>query len=344
MSKTATLARPVRYGIAVASVVVACEANAVIPELEGAGAVLFLAAVTVSAYYGGKGPGLLATGLSILVLDYFFVSEIRAVDFGPAVYVSLAVFLVVALAANALHAAQRRLQATLRLRNRRQGEFMAVLAHELRNFLSPMAPAAAVLKARAKGDDSTTRSCEIIERQLQNITRLVGDLLDAARVNEGKVSLALAPLDLRDVVRQAADAARPLIEARRHRLELSLPAAPLCLEGDPTRLQQVFVNLLTNAAKYTQPGGRISLAVERSGTDLVARVQDNGQGLSPQVLPHLFDLFTQAQVGSQGGLGIGLSLVRGLVELHGGSVTAASEGPGRGSQFVVRLPGARTSR
>jgi signal transduction histidine kinase len=172
------------------------------------------------------------------------------------------------------------------------------------------------------------------------MTCLVNDLLDAARITEGKIRLSVETLDLRTVVAQAVEGARPLIEARGHRLETFLPAGPMQIEADPVRLEQVFLNLLTNAAKYTNPGGRIWLTVEHLGRQLVTRVRDNGKGLDTEVLPHVFDLFVQAETGSHGGLGIGLSLVRGLVELHGGSVAALSAGLGHGSEFVVCLPAA----
>jgi signal transduction histidine kinase len=328
----------VSYAIAVGSTALAFVLNSLLPELENTRGVLFLAAVTVSAYFGGMRPGLLATVLSGFLLDYFFVHEIHAVDFGTAVCVSLGTFALVALAINSLHLIQRRLEADLRVQNRRQGEFMAVLAHELRNFLAPVSPAMATLRLRGKGDKTTEETCATVERQMHNMAHLVNDLLDVARINEGKVRLSLEPVDLAAVVAQAVEAARPLIEERQHQLKTSLPPGPLRLAADRTRLEQVLVNLLTNAAKYTDPGGRISLAVERVGQELVVRVRDNGRGLEPEILPQVFDLFAQAKSGSQGGLGIGLNLVRGLVEMHGGSVAASSSGPGQGSEFVVHLP------
>jgi signal transduction histidine kinase len=338
MTKRRIRSQLLAYGLAVAAVAAAVALNTLLPELEGSAAVLFLAAVAFSAFYGGLWPGMLATVLSTLALDYFFVTEIRAIDLGPAVYMSLAVFVVVAVAINSLNVMQRRLQAALRGHNRRQSQFMAVLAHELRNFLSPITPAVAILKRRGQGDELVAETCATLERQVRNIARLIDDLLDVGRIEEGKVRLRVETVDLAAVVAEAVEAARPLIEARGHRLRLSLPPAPLRLAADRTRLEQVLVNLLTNAAKYTEPGGRIVLAVERDGRDVVVRVRDNGQGIDPRLLPRIFDPFTQAENGSQGGLGIGLNLVRGLVEMHGGRVAALSDGRGRGSEFVVRLP------
>jgi signal transduction histidine kinase len=167
---------------------------------------------------------------------------------------------------------------------------------------------------------------------------LIEELLDVARVTQGKANLDLQPVDLVAVLEAALVGARPLIETRGHEVEMTIPKGPLILRGDPTRLEQVFVNLLTNAAKYTEPGGKIWVTAERRDRQLAVRVRDNGRGLSPEVLPHVFELFMQGDVSSGGGLGIGLSLVRVLVEMHGGSVAAESPGPGRGSQFVVFLP------
>jgi signal transduction histidine kinase len=326
-----------RYGVAVVSVAFALALNLFI-SLEQLPTVVFLVAVTVSAWYGGLGGGLAATVLSALALDYFFLPDIHVLDFGPATWVWLATYLVAAILINWLQEAQRRLIAALRLKDGQKSEFMAVLAHELRNFISPVSNTVAVLKLHGAEDATIQQACATAERQIHNMTRLVNDLLEAARVTQGKVQLSMETLDLRAVVMQAMEGARPLIEARGHRLETSLPAAPMYLEADPVRLEQVFLNLLTNAAKYTNPGGRIWLTLEWRDRQLVTCVRDDGKGLDPQMLPHVFDLFVQADATSQGGLGIGLSLVRGLVEMHGGSVAALSAGPGHGSEFVVRLP------
>lgn len=342
--KSRSLHSMARYGVAVVAVAAAFALNFLIPELDQTPPVLFLAAVTVSAWFGGLGPSLFATVVSVVLLDFFFIPEIYVLDLGPAVYVSTAVFVLVALFITSVNAVRARLELVLRQQNQRKSEFMAVLAHELRNFLAPIAPAVAALQLRGAGDATTTQACATVQRQLRNMTRLIEDLLDIARINEGKVRLSLEPVDLGSVVAQAVEGVRPLMQERGHHLELTVPSGPLPLAADATRLEQVFVNLLTNAAKYTDPGGRIALLVERTDGALLVRVRDNGRGLAPEVVPHIFDLFMQAESGSRGGLGVGLNLVRGLVELHGGSVVAHSAGLGRGSEFVVRLPAGAAGR
>ena len=225
--------------------------------------------------------------------------------------------------------------------DRRKDEFLAMLAHELRNPLAPIRNAAQVLKLIIPSDANQQWAREIIERQTQHLTRLVDDLLDVSRITQGKVKLAREPLDLTTVIHRAVETSRPLIDARHHQLTVTLAPDSLRVEGDPTRLVQVVGNLLNNAAKYTDEGGRIELEAAREGQEAVVRVRDNGMGLPADLLPHVFDLFTQADRSldrSQGGLGIGLTLVRQLVEMHGGRVEAKSEGPGHGSEFTLRLP------
>lgn len=334
----------IRYGIAVASVGLALGINLLLKNWEQIPSVLFLAAVLVSSWYGGLGAGLTATVLSTLALDFFFLPTTYSLDFGPATWVWLATYLGAAFFINWHHEMQRRLILALRLQDQRRSEFMTVLAHELRNFLSPVSLTLAVLKSRGNGDPAIEQSCATAERQVQSMTRLINDLLDAARISQGKIQLRLEAVDLRVILVQAVAGAQAQIESRGHSLEASLPEGALPLEGDPARLEQIFLNLLTNAAKYTEPGGKIWLTAERRESQWVVRIRDNGKGLSPEVLPHVFDLFAQAEAGSQGGLGIGLNLVKGLVEMHGGSVEALSAGPGQGSEFVVRLPaGVRAS-
>jgi signal transduction histidine kinase len=328
----------VRYGIAIASVGLALLINQSLNKLEQIPSVVFLAAVLVSSWYAGLGPGLMATVLSTLALDFFFLPDFYSLDFGPTTWVWLATYVGAAIFINWHHEAQRRLIAALRLQDQRRGEFMTVLAHELRNFLSPVSLTLAVLKSRGTGDAVIEQTCATAERQVRNMTRLINDLLDAARITQGKIKLCPETVDLRVILAQAVAAAQSQIESRGHHLDLSLPEGTLLLEGDPARLEQIFLNLLTNAVKYTDPGGRIWLTVERRENRWLVRVKDNGKGLTPEILPHVFDLFTQAEAGSQGGLGIGLSLVKGLAEMHGGSVEAFSEGPGWGSEFVVSLP------
>jgi signal transduction histidine kinase len=224
---------------------------------------------------------------------------------------------------------------------RRKDDFLAVLGHELRNPLAALGSASYLLDQASLHEPATAPFRQTIARQTAQLSRLVDDLLDVARISRGRIELRRGPVDLRDVVRRAIDASRHLINARQHALAVALPGAPLVVEGDAARLEQVLGNLLFNAAKYTEPGGQISVAATRAEDAITLTVKDTGLGIPAEVLPHVFDLFVQGGAGAtrvQGGLGIGLSLVRSLVELHGGTVEARSAGAGRGSEFVVRLP------
>jgi PAS domain S-box-containing protein len=225
-------------------------------------------------------------------------------------------------------------------RDRRKDEFLAMLAHELRNPLAPIRYCLQILEPRFTGDPDAERAGRMIERQMSHLVRLVDDLMDVSRITRGKLELRCQQLDLVGVVVRTVEALRPLFAARQHTLELALPEAPVALLADPERLEQVIANLLTNAAKYTPPGGHIRLSAARDGAEAVVRVQDNGIGIRPDMLQCLFDIFQQGDRipgHVSEGLGIGLSLVRSLVQLHGGTVTASSPGPGQGSEFVVRL-------
>jgi signal transduction histidine kinase len=224
---------------------------------------------------------------------------------------------------------------------RRRDEFLAMLAHELRNPLAPIRNALELMRLKCPDEPELTWARNAVERQVAHMTRLVDGLLDVSRITRGKIPLTLEPVRLAEMVAHAVETSRPLIESRRHRLELSAPADAGTVEGDFTRLAQVLSNLLNNAAKYTEEGGLIRLSVERAGDEVLLRVADNGAGIPAEMLPHIFDLFTQVDATlerSQGGLGVGLTLVRSVVQMHGGSVMAFSAGRGRGSEFVVRLP------
>ena len=224
--------------------------------------------------------------------------------------------------------------------NRRKDEFLAMLGHELRNPLAPILNAVHIQSLQQNEDPLQKKARTIIERQVGQLKHLVDDLLEVSRITTGRVQLRQERIVLTSVVERALETAQPLIAQRRHALDVSLPPVPIWLHADAARLEQVLVNLLTNAAKYTDAGGRIALSVERTGDTTVLRVSDSGIGIAPDLLPHIFDLFTQAERSldrSQGGLGIGLCLVRQLVELHGGTVEAHSI-LGQGSDFVVRLP------
>jgi PAS domain S-box-containing protein len=235
----------------------------------------------------------------------------------------------------------KRLEAALREAHRHKDQFLAMLGHELRNPLAPIVNVLELLKRRARQDPGLAWEVDAIDRQVADLTRLVDDLLDASRIGRGKLRIERAVIDLREAVLRAVELARPLIDARRHKLKVELPSETLRLHADRTRLVQVIGNLLSNAAKYTDPGGQIWLQVERQGEEVVVQVRDDGVGIPAEMLPHVFEMFLQVDEStsrSQGGLGIGLALVRKLVELHGGSVEARSEGPGRGSEFFIRLP------
>jgi len=238
-------------------------------------------------------------------------------------------------------ARQTELADQLRIADRRKDEFLALLAHELRNPLAPLRNAINILQLK-ESDDPDVLWCQgVIERQSVQLTRLVDDLLDVSRITLGKIKLRLQPLELASVVARAVETSRPLIDAHRHELIVTLPDGPIRVEGDRARLTQVIANLLNNAAKYQNDGGTIALTVEREAAAAVITVRDRGIGISTDMLQEIFELFTQGERTldrAQGGLGIGLSLVKTVVELHGGCVSAASEGPGRGSEFALRLP------
>ncbi len=236
---------------------------------------------------------------------------------------------------------RRRAADALREADRRKDEFLAMLAHELRNPLAPIRNALHLLKLPGADARVGERARGIMERQVEHMVRLVDDLLDVSRIMRDKIDLRREPIDLATVVARAVETAQPALDAEGHELTVSLPAEPLRLDGDLVRLAQVVSNLLHNAAKYTERGGKIALAAERRGDEAVLRVRDNGIGVSPELLPRIFDMFVQAERrtrDARGGLGIGLTLVRRLVEMHGGSIEARSDGPGTGSEFVVRLP------
>ncbi|MGD0045081.1 MAG: hybrid sensor histidine kinase/response regulator, partial [Isosphaeraceae bacterium] len=234
---------------------------------------------------------------------------------------------------------QKQAQEALRDADRKKDEFLAMLAHELRNPLASIGNAAHILGSRdAQAHFPWVK--DVISRQVKQLGRLIDDLLDVSRITRGKIELRRENLDVSSVLNQAIESVRPLIEQRNHELIVSLRPG-LRLDADPTRLQQILVNLLTNAAKYTESGGTIWLTAGHEGNDIVIKVRDTGIGIPPEKLPQMFELFAQGDrslARSEGGLGIGLTLVRSLAEMHGGSVTATSEGPGKGSEFMVRLP------
>jgi len=236
---------------------------------------------------------------------------------------------------------RKRAEQALRDADRRKDEFLAMLGHELRNPLAPIRSSLEMMRHSIQKSGDWEQDYEVVDTQIQHLTRLVDDLLDVSRINHGKIELRKERVELSPLLERVVKTILPQIEERRLELEVSFPAEPIRLEADPTRLEQILWNLLSNAAKYTKPGGRIGLIAERNSQDVVLRVRDTGSGISPEMLPRVFDLFVQGERHhdqSRDGLGIGLSLVRTLVEMHGGHVTARSEGRGRGSEFIVTLP------
>lgn len=235
----------------------------------------------------------------------------------------------------------RQSEEALRVADHRKDEFLALLAHELRN---PLAPIRYALAANRKGDRSPQQrrwADEIMERQVTHMSRLLDDLLDISRITRGTLELKKAPAELISVLGTAVETARPLLDSKHHGLSLDFPGEAVRIEADAVRLAQVFSNLLVNAAKYTDPHGKIHLSARRENGEVVVSVRDNGMGISPDMMPRLFKMFAQADgvhARAEGGLGVGLALVRGVVALHGGIVHAQSDGPGRGSEFTVRLP------
>jgi signal transduction histidine kinase len=225
--------------------------------------------------------------------------------------------------------------------DRRKDEFLAMLGHELRNPLAPVSAALEVMRLRANDPRRVGNAREVVERQIAHMTRLVDDLLDVSRITRGQIELREESVALTALIERAVEVARPLIDERGHRLSLDLPDGPVVFRGDRSRLEQVLANLLSNAAKYTDVGGRIWLSAAVDRASVVISVRDNGEGLPPELRDRVFDLFVQGpgtRSMARGGLGLGLTLVRQLVQLHGGTVDARSEGPGKGSEFVVRLP------
>jgi PAS domain S-box-containing protein len=232
-------------------------------------------------------------------------------------------------------------QEALRESDRRKDEFLAMLAHELRNPLAPIRNALQILRLTGGNGQADAPTFDMMERQLGQMVRLIDDLLDVSRISRGKIELKRQRVELASVVHHAVEAARPLCEGLGHELTVALPLRPIYLTADPARLAQVVGNLLNNACKFTERGGRIDLTVAREGEHAVIRVRDTGIGIAPNDLPRIFEMFAQVDATrerSQGGLGLGLTLVKNLVEMHGGTVEARSGGVGQGAEFIVRLP------
>lgn len=236
---------------------------------------------------------------------------------------------------------RKRAEQALREADRRKDEFLATLAHELRNPLAPIRNAVQILLRQGPLSPEPQWALEVVDRQVTQMTRLLDDLLDVSRISHNKLQLRKERIELSAVMQNAVETSHPVIESGGHELSVELPSQPVYLDADPVRLAQVLSNLLNNAAKYTDAGGHIRLTGNRQGDDVLLSVKDDGIGMTGEMLPHVFDMFSQEKNGverSQGGLGIGLSLVRAVVDLHSGSIEARSDGPNRGSEFLIRLP------
>jgi signal transduction histidine kinase len=336
-----------RYGAAVTAVALALLLTLACPSVRSESpTALFFAAVMISSWYAGLGPGLLATALSVCLIDYLVMPPAFSIVLRPGDVVRIAVFVPVALLISSLNLARRRLEADLRRKtdelieaDRHKDEFLAVLAHELRNPLATITNVLHLMLGEQGLRDP--EAAAVIVRQVSHMARLIDDLLDAARVARGVITLRKEEVDLSTAVTHAVGTVRPMIEEREQALSVSVPPEPMQLEADPARLEQILVNLLSNASRYTDPGGSIRLVAERDGDELRLTVRDTGVGIPSEMLPQIFGLFVQADRDRsriRGGLGIGLALVRSLVELHGGTIQARSEGPGQGSEFIARLP------
>jgi signal transduction histidine kinase/ActR/RegA family two-component response regulator len=361
------------YGGAIGAIVLATMLRLWLdPLLDDAGFVIFFAAVVVVAWLGGLGPSLLALVVSLAASAWFFAKPPGSTPDPPArVALGLGFYCFVgvltAVLSESMRSAKRRAESlaaeALRQRealgeaDRRKDEFLAILAHELRNPLSPICAALDILRmpdgktgdklpgdanGGPRADAQTARwAFDVIHRQVRQLVRLVDDLLDTSRITSGKIELRPERSDLRAIVSRAIETARPLLDEKRHDFVVALPPEPVVLSVDPVRLAQVIGNLLMNAAKYTEHGGRVWLSVICTPDEIELSVRDNGIGIAPEMLPRVFDLFAQdprSAGGSHGGLGIGLCLVRSLVELSGGKVQAHSDGPGMGTEFVIHLP------
>lgn len=362
MSRVNVQPKPVkailRYGVAIlVTALILLVSFALRQVLEDAvPLVLFVIAVMVSAWYGGLGPGILSSVSSVFLGNYFLMDPARTFALSsPQDWLRVVAFLVtagvVSSLSEAMHEARRQaeLQAQeaerrrreLQEADRRKDEFLSMLSHELRNPLAPICNAVQIMAVQGLDRNEVEHLRMMIERQLGQLIRLVDDLLDISRITSGKITLRKARVDLARVVSMAVETSRPMIEDRGHVLTITAPDTPLQVDADATRLAQVLSNLLNNAAKYTETAGRIDLLVEQVERTVCLRVRDTGIGIAPEMLPRVFDLFLQAESStdrSEGGLGVGLTLVRQLVEMHGGTVEARSEGLGKGTEIVVLLP------
>jgi signal transduction histidine kinase len=301
---------------------------------------VFFLAVSVAAWTGGVWPAVVTAVIGSLVGNYFFTAPAGSIAIsGAEELFALILFIAVSLVIGILSEISLRALERAKLAEKAKDDFMATVAHELRSPLSVIHYANTL--NRISGGKAADDHTELIDRQIHHLNLLIEDLLDLSRMVHGKIRLNRQHVEAGSIVEAALEKAKPLLMGRKHKVRVSVAAEPMPLYVDPLRLEQVLTNLLTNAAKYTPDGGEISVSAAPLGEQVVFSVRDNGMGIDDEMLPHVFDLFAQADWSkrqSEGGLGIGLALVRNLVELHGGSVTAASAGTGRGSEFVVSLP------
>jgi signal transduction histidine kinase/CheY-like chemotaxis protein len=325
--------------------------------------VSFTISITIAAWYGGLRPGLLATVLSALAADYLYIPRdhsfhIQSLSGTVALGVLIFAGVLISLLCESMHGTRRRLEAeqenlrqsiemqsqmreALAESDRRKDEFLATLAHELRNPLAPVRNAIHILRARLPPTPELQWARDVIDRQVTQMARLIDDLMDVSRITRGTFELRRERVALEEVIRLAVETSRPSIDASGHDLIVRVPPEPIYLDADVIRLAQVFANLLNNAAKYTAPGGRIAVTVERDADTVSVTVQDSGIGIPSDMLARVFEPFTQLDRSlerSRGGLGIGLALAKRLVEMNGGAIEAHSAGAGQGSRFVVRLP------
>jgi signal transduction histidine kinase len=310
---------------------------------------LLFGGVALAVWLGGAGPAVVATLLGYFASDYLFIPP-RGVFgvFGVQEAVSLLTYLlscgIIVAFGEGLRRATRRTKLYadgLERAERHKDQFLAVLAHELRNLLAPIRHAVALLRVSGRSVDNAFSPVAVIDRQTGHMARLIDDLFDIARIANGRLHLQCAPLDIKAPLLHAIEAARPSIDSASHELRVNLPYEPTHVRGDLTRLAQVFANLLNNACRYTPRGGHIWVEAYRSGRHVVVKIRDDGIGIRAEALPRIFEMFTRgegAEAIASSGLGIGLTFVRRVLELHGGEIRATSDGAGKGSQFEVRLP------
>lgn len=315
---------------------------------ENAPLLIFTLPVAAAALHGGFGPAIFATFLGGTVGAYLFVNGIGFDEFTLAEQVGVALFFgigsILSYLGGKLMQARNQAQESaeqLKAADKRKDEFISMLGHELRNPLAGISTASELLQYVRLDGQRHAQASDVIRRQIGHMTRLLDDLLDMARISRGLVHLSKVPLDLAEVANEAAAQCQAVVDQHRHQLTLKLLGGPAWIEGDRTRLVQVVSNLIINAAKYSPPGSHITVGLECDDRQAVLAVEDDGNGLSPELLPHVFEPFVQAERKidrSQGGLGLGLSIVRNIVQLHGGTVAAHSEGVGKGSRFCLTLP------